>query len=155
MKKYKFYLAGGIEKSPDAGIGDRQKLIELFKEVKHIKLVNPCDFKYNSPKYPTLWAFQKNISNSLRKCLNYHTRIADGDVQAVIKMNGIITLINPYGGPGTASEVTLAKYMNIPVFGLYDKSNWRECHPWILSRIDKFFDSPNKLKKYILRTFKP
>jgi len=153
MKIRKFYLAGAIDKSPDHGIGVRQQIIDFFKDTKY-QLINPCDFDYNQSEFPTMWAYQKDGSHDLENCHQYASNIADGDVIEVAESTAIIVILDKYCGPGTSGEVTVARYLNIPVLGVFTKdTNWREVAPWILSRVKRFFFSPEELKKYLLETY--
>jgi nucleoside 2-deoxyribosyltransferase len=160
-KTYKLYLAGGIDKSPDNGVSCRNRIIKAFKDVEYIRFINPCDFDYNDPNYPTMWEFQKNENHSLHQCITHHKKIADGDIEIVSSVDGVIIILNEVAGPGTSGEATVAKHKKIPTIGIFDKhisknrKDWRKCSPWILSRVDSFFFSIQALKQYILENFKP
>lgn len=148
-----FYLAGAIEKSPDHGIGVRQEIINLFKDTKY-NLINPCDFDYNQSEFPTMWAFQKDTKHSIEACVEYAANIADGDVIAVAEATAVIAILDKNCGPGTSGEVTVAKYLGVPVLGIFTQgANWRDVHPWILSRVKRIFANPQELKNYILETY--
>ncbi len=150
-----FYLAGAIEKSSDHGKGVRVALIELFKDTPY-HMINPCDFEYNQSEYPTMWSFQRDPKNDFESCILYSERIADGDVLTVSQCRAVIAILDKNCGPGTSGEVTVARVLGIPVLGIFTKgTDWREVHPWILSRVKKFFDSPEALKKYICETYQP
>jgi len=148
-----FYLAGAIEKSLDHGIGVRQEIIGLFKDTKY-RLINPCDFDYNQSVFPTMWVFQKDEQHTFDDCIKYAEKIADGDIEVVANCIGIIAILDKNCGPGTSGELTVARYLGIPVLGVFTKdTNWRDISPWILSRVKRFFKSSEELKQYIIESY--
>jgi hypothetical protein len=143
------YLAGAIEKAKDNGIGIRKRIMTELDDLD-IQLINPCDFEYNQEKFPTMWHYQREVAHDFEDCLKHSGNIADGDCEHVKLSDFVLVLIDENCGPGTASEVTLAKWLHIPVLGLFvNPKNWRECHPWILSRVKRFFYDTDELKTFL------
>ena len=153
MEKFKIYLAGAIEFSPDHGAGIRQQLINEFKDT-NFELINPCDFEYNQAEFPTLLSYQKEESHNFSDCLKNAIKVSNGDIKSLSNCHALISVIDEFCGTGTASEMSVANILGIPIFSLIKNSdNWRNINPWILGQTTFLFYSINDLKEYIINEY--
>lgn len=152
--KVKFYISGGIEASPDFGKNSRQRVREML-DLNNIEYFCPALSEENLRNM--------QLKESLKDIINHQDEpwekllkerinpIVNSDIEELRKCYGVIVLLDQYVGCGTASEVTLAKELGMPVVGLFlEGENPRNCAPWVLSRIDKFVYSLDKLEKELL-----
>jgi len=153
IKPISIYIAGAIERSKDYGVGIRKEIKReikrLFNNKDVVKIIDPCDFKYNQGKYPTMLSYQEKKSHNLSSCVRHCSVIVDGDIKAVKGADIIIVLLDENCGAGTASEVTVAKDHNKIVLGYFLNERWKNVSPWILSRVDEFFYSKLSLMKEV------
>jgi len=144
------YLAGAIEKSPDGGVGIRQKIQKEMSDLD-IQLVNPCDFEYNQDEFPTMWSHQRNLENDFEECMCHSRNIVEGDLDHVRLSDFILVILDENCGCGTASEVTIAQSEHIPVLGIFvNPEKWRTVHPWILSCVKRVFSNTEDLKRFLI-----
>lgn len=143
--KHIVYAAGAIEKSPDGGIGSR-KLLKKYLAGTKIRIINPCDFKFNK-KYKTLDEFSQH--HTRRSNWNHMHTVVAGDILAVKESDVVVAYIDEYIGTGTHSECTLAVGLHKPVYGIIKEGIDISQYPWLMGTMTRVFNSHEEFKKFI------
>lgn len=141
----KVYLTFPIEKAADKGKAISKKLRSIV-EAAGYEAVSPLDFTYNGGKSLKEVCSVLSISQALEKC----REVREGDINALRECQAIVAFICPESGTGTSAELTLARYLNIPVIGIIDMEVWQNVDKWILGTPNVLFDVNNcDLKKLV------
>lgn len=146
--KLTIYAAGGIEKAPDHGIGYRNALAQVMQMVP-VTIINPCDFTYNQ-NYKSTSAYKKE--HNIHSTYKFARQIINGDLSAVEYCDVVAVNIDQYVGYGSTSEATIARYLDKPVYGIISQDfDINNINNWLLGCIDRFFDSINQFREFILQ----
>ncbi len=150
------YLAGAIEHAPDGGRAWRKELSTFIREHLQLAVFNPCEEEQAllSPEEKTsLRTWKCTAPEQFRTVIR---RFVDNDLGHLRKSSFVVCFWDRYAnqGAGTAGEVTLAYFLNIPVY-LVTACPVAEVPGWVLACTTHIFADFETLKQFLLRTHAP
>jgi len=150
------YLSGGMEYASDGGKGWREEIQKWLKENLSHDVFNPVveTERFLSEKYPGI-DFRELKRTSPEKFKEIISQIVGRDLEAVSFCDYVICLWDEGAekGAGTQGEITLAKFLNKPVF-IVTKFNFSRIPSWIIGCADEIFENFESLKNFLLKKFK-
>jgi hypothetical protein len=144
--KITLYACGAIEKSPDHGKGYRKILRDVLISTK-TKIIDPCDFVYNK-EYDTL--SEHRDKNTTNEAYRFSSTVVDGDLDAVRDSDAIVVWLDPYLGSGSTGEMSVARVLGIPVYGIAAEGfDVEKLHPWLMGCVTRFFSDMNSFRQFV------
>lgn len=146
----RIYLSGPIEYAEDHGVGWRDQVKEAFRGLD-FQVIDPCDSSvqlleicgiksvddYHKLKYGS--EDDQDLFREATQALINH------DLEEVRKADLLFTKISHVASGGTSGEITLARFLNIPVVA-FCTDNIQEVSGWVQSVPDLLMVGPDSLK---------
>lgn len=148
------YLSGPIEYAEDHGVNWRNKVKEALALVGDVELVDPCDSSlqllaehgiesvddYHGLKYGS--QDDQELFRAATRTLISH------DVNEVRRSDLLFTKISHVASGGTSGEITLARFLDIPVIA-FCEDNIQEVSGWVQSVPNMLFTGEDCLERTI------
>lgn len=152
------YLSGGMEYANERIFVWRFEIEKWLMENLNHFVFNPVieTQKFLEENYPDILNFRELKVTSPEKFTEIIRRIVEKDIEAVKQCDYIICFWDESAekGAGTQGEITLAKFLNKPVF-LVSKFEFSKIPSWIIGCVDKIFYDFEQLKDFLYKKFKP
>ncbi len=149
------YLAGAIEKAPDAGRAWRNDISEFLSgELKHA-VFNPSIEENHVLTPEEFRNFRQWKTSDLVKFRKTVHKIIQTDLTMLLnQVDYIICLWDEYvlGGGGTHGELTMAYWHNIPVY-MVSRIPLAEMSSWVVGCTTEIFFDFAALKSFLRRKF--
>ncbi|HFE64163.1 MAG TPA: hypothetical protein ENK14_07090 [Caldithrix sp.] len=150
------YLAGAIEKAPDAGCKWRAEISRfLEKELGHA-VFNPCLEESHVLTAEEFRHFREWKANDLPRFRRVVHKIIQTDISTLLnKVDYIICLWDEYvlHGGGTHGELTMAYWHEIPVY-MVTRIPLAEMSSWIIGCTTRIFSDFDQLRNFLRNEFR-
>jgi nucleoside 2-deoxyribosyltransferase len=145
MEKYEVYLAGAMEYANDGGVGWRDFVTPLLKDLD-IQVFNPASNehgllnKMGAGSAQEFLGYKKTDPARFLECMR---AIIEYDMAAIDKLDAILVYITKGLSGGTIGEITHAyRNLGIPVFAvLQDGVEFQDVSGWVLGCTTEIFTS--------------
>ncbi len=152
QKKLTVYLAGAIENAPDNGREWRDMLTPFFEGTLNHEVFNPCIEENHALSAEEFLEFRNWKSSDLPRFRKTVRKIIDTDLGILAgKTDYLVCLWDEHvlKGAGTHGELTLAYYLNLPVY-MVSTLPRNEMSSWILGCTTQVFDQFEDLRAFLL-----
>lgn len=146
------YLAGAIENAPDNGRQWREKLTPFLQDTLQHQVFNPCVEENHALTAEEFLEFRNWKSTDLPRFRKTIRKIIDTDLGFLAGQTDYLICLwdeHVLKGAGTHGELTLAYYLNLPVYMVTTLPR-NEMSSWILGCTTEVFDHFEDLRAYLL-----
>ncbi|MGH1365392.1 MAG: hypothetical protein ACRBF0_17655 [Calditrichia bacterium] len=146
------YLAGAIENAPNEGKAWREKLTPFLEDIIGHQVFNPCVEENHLLTAEEFLEFRNWKVSDLPRFRRTMRKIIDTDLGALAgKTDYLVCLWDEHAlkGAGTHGELTLAYYLNLPVY-MVSTVPREEMSSWIVGCTTELFSHFEDLRAYLL-----
>lgn len=148
-KKFRIYLAGGIQFAPDKGDKWRKDLQQWAKDEKlPVEFVSPLDTKHNKKNNDLLI-----YTNPLKWAENMD-KIRDGDFELIDGCDAVVTLYDQYAGDGTNREIEHTRQRKTTNYFIHARPKKTDIPHWVLLHLIMGGEEGNVVWLHTLEEFK-